>query len=137
MKETVENVANISPLHFLIIKENERFLYNGDRLRLEQVITNLLTNAVKYSPQSNRVNINSIVRNNDILFSVQDFGVGLTKENSKKIFERFYRVNNDYMFTGSGLGLYISSEIIKAHDGNMWVESEMDKGATFYFSLPF
>ncbi len=136
VKQTVKNVSNISPLHFLTIKESENISYTGDKFRLEQVITNLLTNAVKYSPQSNKVIISSVVKNNHILFSVQDFGIGLEKENSKKIFERFYRVDNEYKFAGLGLGLYIAFEIIKAHEGNLWVESQAGTGSTFYFSLP-
>jgi signal transduction histidine kinase len=136
VSETVENVKNISQLHFLSIKENESVFINGDRFRLEQVITNLLTNAVKYSPQSNQVIVNSIVKDNQVLFSVQDFGIGIDKENATKVFERFYRVKTNSTFGGFGLGLYISAEIIKAHKGKIWVESEGGNGSVFYFSLP-
>ena len=136
VKETVQNVKNISPLHFLSIKENESVYFKGDRFRLEQVITNLLTNAVKYSPQSNQVLINSIVEDGNILFSVQDFGVGIEKENMTRIFEKFYRAKTGFTLGGFGLGLFISLEIIKAHNGNLWLESEVGKGSTFYFSLP-
>ena len=136
VKETVRNVRNISPLHFLSVKENESVYFNGDRFRLEQVITNLLTNAVKYSPQSNQVIINSIVKDNSILFSVQDFGLGIEKENISRIFDKFYRVTAGHTFGGLGLGLFISSEIIKSHNGSLWVESEAGKGSTFYVSLP-
>ena len=136
VKETVQNVKNISPLHFLSIKENESVYYKGDRFRLEQVITNLLTNAVKYSPQSNQVVINSIVQDERILFSVQDFGIGIAKENVDRIFDKFYRAKTDFALGGIGLGLFISSEIVKAHAGSVWVESELGRGSTFYFSLP-
>jgi len=136
VQETVENVSTLSQLHFLTVQENETIICRGDRLRLEQVITNLLTNAVKYSPQSNQVFINSVVKDNKILLSVQDFGIGVNKENITRIFDRFYRVNNGLRFGGLGLGLYISSEIIKAHKGNLWVESQPGKGSTFYLTLP-
>ena len=136
VKETVQNVKNISPLHFLSIKENESVYYKGDRFRLEQVITNLLTNAVKYSPQSNQVVINSIVQDERILFSVQDFGIGIAKENVDRIFDKFYRAKTDFALGGIGLGLFISSEIVKAHGGSLSVGSELGKGSTFYFSLP-
>jgi signal transduction histidine kinase len=136
VQETVENVATLSQLHFLTIKENEKIMYKGDRLRLEQVITNLLTNAVKYSPQSNQVIISSIKKENRIVISVQDFGIGVDKENSARLFDRFYRVNNGLRFGGLGLGLYISAEIVKAHKGKLWLESQAGKGSTFYFSLP-
>lgn len=134
---TVENVRNISPLHFISIKENEKIIFTGDRFRLEQVMTNLLTNAVKYSPQSNQVIISSLIKDKDILLSVQDFGIGVATEDLNNIFERFYRVNNGARFDGLGLGLFISSEIIKAHMGKLWVESDPGKGSTFHFSLPF
>ncbi|MEO6289221.1 MAG: PAS domain-containing sensor histidine kinase [Ginsengibacter sp.] len=133
--ETVQNVSNISQLHFLSVKENDSIFFTGDRFRLEQVITNLLTNAVKYSPQSNQVLINSVVKENKILFSVRDFGIGIDKANVSKIFDRFYRVKTKKAFGGFGLGLYISAEIIKAHDGKIWVESE-GNGSVFHFSLP-
>lgn len=136
VKETVQNVGNISPLHFLSVKENESVYFTGDRFRLEQVITNLLTNAVKYSPQSNQVIINSVVKGDAILFSVQDFGIGIEKENISRVFEKFYRAKKEYTFGGFGLGLFISLEIVKAHNGNLWIESEAGKGSTFYVSLP-
>ncbi len=136
VKETVQNVRNISPLHFLNVRENESVYFNGDRFRLEQVITNLLTNAVKYSPQSNQVLINSVIKDDTILFSVQDFGIGIDKENIGRIFEKFYRAKTAGAFGGLGLGLFISIEIVKAHNGNLWVGSEAGKGSTFYFSLP-
>ncbi len=136
VKETVQNIKNISPLHFFSVNENESVYFVGDRFRLEQVITNLLTNAVKYSPQSNQVIINSIVKDEAILFSVQDFGTGIEKENTFKIFEKFYRAKTGFALGGLGLGLFISLEIVKAHKGNLWVESEPGKGSTFYFSLP-
>ncbi|MEP6584179.1 MAG: ATP-binding protein [Ginsengibacter sp.] len=136
VRETVQNVRNISPLHFLSINENESVSYFGDRFRLEQVITNLLTNAVKYSPQSNQVFINSIVKEGSILFSVQDFGMGVADENKQKIFEKFYRAKTSSLFGGLGLGLFISCEIIKGHGGKLWMESKIGKGSTFYFSLP-
>ena len=134
--ETVDNVRNMSPLHFISIKENEPVIYIGDRFRIEQVITNLLTNAVKYSPQSNQVLISSVRKNNTIVFSVQDFGIGISQEDLASVFQRFYRVDNGAEFNGLGLGLHISSEIIKAHRGKFWAESRVGQGSIFYFSLP-
>ncbi|MEP7251950.1 MAG: PAS domain-containing sensor histidine kinase [Ginsengibacter sp.] len=136
VKETVQNVKNMSPLHFLSIKENESVYCKGDRFRLEQVITNLLTNAVKYSPQSNQVMISSMLKDDQILFSVQDFGIGIANENVERIFDKFYRAKTDFALGGIGLGLFISSEIVKAHGGLLWVESELGSGSIFYFSLP-
>ncbi|MDQ6889068.1 MAG: PAS domain-containing sensor histidine kinase [Bacteroidota bacterium] len=136
VQETMENVQNLSQLHFLSAKANESISFRGDRRRLEQVITNLLTNAVKYSPQSNQVIITSAFKDNSILLSIQDFGIGIEKENQDKIFDRFYRVKNNSGFGGLGLGLFISAKIIKAHNGDIWVESQPGRGSTFYISLP-
>ncbi|MEO7961266.1 MAG: ATP-binding protein [Ginsengibacter sp.] len=136
IRETIQNVRNISPLHFFTIQENESVFVNADRFKMEQVITNLLTNAVKYSPQSNQVVVNSIVQNNHLIFSVQDFGLGIDQDHVTRIFERFYRVKTGLAMGGLGLGLYISHEIIKAHQGELWVNSKKGEGSKFYFSLP-
>ena len=136
IKETVDSVQHMSPKHILVIESNEKLIYNGDKLRLEQVITNLLTNAVKYSPDGKKVIIRYEVSDENIVVSVVDFGIGIKRENIDKLFERFYRVNNSLRFGGLGLGLYISANIIKAHNGSFWIESEVDKGSSFYFLLP-
>ena len=137
VEESVSSVQLTSPKHEIIIENNEAIEYNGDRLRLEQVFTNFLNNAIKYSPNADKVILNSSIQSNNIVVSIQDFGIGIEKENLSKIFDRFYRVDNTEMkFQGLGLGLYISSEIIKAHKGSFWIESELGKGSIFYFLLP-
>ncbi len=136
VKETVDSVQHISPGHSLIIESDEKLIYNGDKLRLEQVITNLLTNAVKYSPGSNKVIIRYEITDENIVMSVHDFGIGIEREDLSKLFDRFYRVHNSLRFGGLGLGLYISANIIKAHNGSFWIESEPGKGSVFYFLLP-
>ncbi|MEO6330284.1 MAG: PAS domain-containing sensor histidine kinase, partial [Ginsengibacter sp.] len=125
------------PTHKINIETNEEIIYHGDRLRLEQVFSNFLNNAVKYSPDSDTVIVRSSIQFNNIVVCVQDFGIGIERENMDKIFDRFYRVDNSTMkFQGLGLGLYISSEIIKAHKGSFWIESDPGKGSAFYFLLP-
>jgi len=137
LSETVEGVQQGYDKHQIIIERNDVVLYNGDRQRLEQVINNLLVNAIKYSPNSNKVVVRSEVQHNNIIVSVQDFGIGIEAENLTKLFDRYYRVDNSNMrFQGLGLGLFISSEIIKRHNGSFWIESEPGKGSTFYFLLP-
>jgi signal transduction histidine kinase len=112
----------------------------GDRERISQVLINLISNAIKYSPNANRVEIFTSVERRDgirsVKFSVQDFGVGIPKTQQKKIFERFYRATPSTKFSGLGLGLYISSQIIKRHGGKIWVENSTDKGSRFSFALP-
>lgn len=137
LEESVESVQHTSPKHQIIIENSEDAIVNGDRLRIEQVINNFLTNAVKYSPNSDRVIIRSEVRQNNVIVSVQDFGIGIEREHINKLFDRFYRVENTAMkYQGLGLGLYISSEILKRHNGSFWIESEPGKGSVFYFRLP-
>ncbi len=110
----------------------------GDRDRLEQVFLNLISNAVKYSPQADTVAIRISTLDKNVIVRVQDFGVGIPQEHQGKIFERFYRVSDETTkaFPGLGMGLYISSEIVKRHGGEITVESEEGKGSQFTVSLP-
>lgn len=137
LTETVTAMQNIAVHHRLILHNSEAVSFYGDKFRLEQVIYNFLSNAIKYSPDGKEIIINSEVVNGNIIVSVQDFGIGIEKDNMSRIFNRYYRVDNSLMkFEGLGLGLFISSEIIKRHNGSFWIESELGKGATFYFLLP-
>lgn len=110
----------------------------ADKERVGQVITNLLTNAIKYSPHDKPINVKSKKTGVNIVISVQDFGIGIAKDQQKKIFERFYRTNKkpSKQNRGLGLGLYIADEIVKAHEGKFWIESKIRNGSTFFFSLP-
>jgi anti-sigma regulatory factor (Ser/Thr protein kinase) len=101
------------------------------------VMNNFLTNAVKYSPDGGRILINSMVQDNGVVVSVEDFGIGIDEEHLDKLFDRYYRVDNTAMrFEGLGLGLFISSEILKRHRGTFWIESRQGQGTTFFFRLP-
>ena len=110
----------------------------ADKERLKQVLTNLLTNAIKYSPKANSVNVELWVEDGQGIVSVEDFGIGMEASELGKIFERFYRVSGDdeKTFPGFGIGLYIVKDIIQRLDGKIWVESEKNQGSKFYFSLP-
>jgi PAS domain S-box-containing protein len=108
----------------------------GDKDRIEQVIINFLTNAIKYSPHAGKIIVKSFSEKGHVTLCVQDFGVGIPKENLQQVFERFYRVSGNETIPGIGLGLYISAEIIRRQGGTIWVESELGKGSTFCFSLP-
>ncbi|MEO7394431.1 MAG: HAMP domain-containing sensor histidine kinase, partial [Chitinophagaceae bacterium] len=110
----------------------------GDRNRIGQVITNLITNAIKYSPGASRIIISTTHEDSKIKCSVQDFGIGIPASEQPKLFTRFFRVVNAETSTypGLGLGLYISNEIIKRHSGFIEYKGEEGKGSTFSFSLP-
>ncbi|GAB3934851.1 PAS domain-containing protein [Mucilaginibacter myungsuensis] len=137
LTDSVENIQHFSGTHQIILQNAVDLEFTGDHFRLEQVLNNFLTNAVKYSPKGERVIIDSQVNDNEIIVSVQDFGIGISQSHIDKLFDRYYRVDNTSMrFEGLGLGLFISSEILKRHQGRVWIESEPDKGSTFYFSLP-
>ncbi len=111
---------------------------NGDRDRIGQVITNLISNAIKYSLHDSSIIVTTSINKTSVGLCVQDFGIGISKEKQAKIFERFFRAgDSDETFAGLGLGLFISSEIIKRHDGKIWVDSIKGKGSKFCFSLPF
>ena len=133
----VENATHIYPSAVIINCYTGDFIINGNFERLEQVLMNLINNAVKYSNSNHPIDINAERVDNYVQVSVKDGGIGLTAAQIERVFERFYRVEDKkYLTSGLGMGLYISSEIIKAHGGFMSVKSEFNQGSTFYFSLP-
>ncbi len=138
VSEVIEEVQRTSETYTITKKFEKAQKVYGDKDRIGQVITNLLTNAMKYSPQSNKIVVSVSSTKKDVTLAVKDFGVGISKEKQEKVFERFYRVSGPKYntFPGLGLGLYISSEIIKRQGGKIWVESRIGKGSTFYFTLP-
>lgn len=110
----------------------------GDRDRLEQVLGNLLENAVKYSPDGSDIFVNVEYRGDDVVTSVADRGIGIPADELGQVFERFHRGRqvSSTNYGGLGLGLYISKQIVERHSGSIWVESKEGAGTTFFFSLP-
>src|ERR1700749_3031482 len=112
-------------------------LVTADRQRIEQVIINLISNAIKYSPGTDLINITVSKKGDKALVSVQDFGLGIKPEQQERIFNRFYRVEDMAShISGLGIGLFISHEIITRHNGKLWVESGTGKGSIFFFEIP-
>lgn len=110
-----------------------------DEIRIEQVLINFLTNAIKYSPQNNQVIVTTFVdeEEQEVKVNVTDFGIGIPDYKQESVFHKFYRVEESSLqFQGMGIGLYICSEIIKQHHGSIGVSSIVDEGSTFYFTLP-
>ncbi|CAN5777416.1 hypothetical protein BH10BAC2_BH10BAC2_40220 [soil metagenome] len=137
MDEAIENIQLTAKNHRLQKTANSARQIKGDRDRLQQVMINLLSNAVKYSPNGEKVIIKVEEQDGNIQVSVQDFGVGMSSQHLDKVFDRYYRVpEHAVYFQGLGIGLYISKNIIERHQGKMWAESELEKGSTFYFTLP-
>ncbi len=110
-----------------------------DTDRMIQVFDNILNNAMKYSPAGGTITCRLLETHKNVILSISDEGLGIPKQNLGKVFDRFYRVDKarSREMGGSGLGLAISKESVKAHGGNIWVESEEDRGSTFFISLPY
>ena len=138
MKEIIEEVQRTTTRHDIVYELAPSVAVRGDRERIGQVLTNLLTNAVKYSPRAERIEVRASVDDGEIITTVRDFGIGISKEKQGKVFDRFFRIEGqeEQSYPGLGLGLYISAAIVKRHHGRIWVESEEGEGSTFAFSLP-
>ena len=135
---TIENVQYSSNTHKIHKTGLVKRQFLGDRDRLQQVVINLLTNAIKYSPKANEVIVKIEEQNNQVMVSVTDKGIGMSEKHLDKVFDRYYRVEEHSVeFQGLGIGLYISYDIVKRHQGDMWVESYPETGSTFHFTLPY
>jgi len=138
VEEIVENIQGTTPTHTLEVRKTGDVSIVGDRDRIGQVVINLLTNAIKYSPNAKRIAICVEQDGQNARVSVQDFGIGIAEQYQDKVFEQFYQINDpeEKTYPGLGIGLHISNEIVKRHGGHMWVESSKGKGSTFYFTIP-
>lgn len=110
----------------------------ADRQRISQVIANLISNAIKYSPDADEVHISTSMNGSQAQLNVKDFGIGIPEDKQSKVFEQYYRISGskDHTFSGLGLGLYISAEIIKRTGGEIFVSSAEGKGSDFCFRIP-
>jgi two-component system sensor histidine kinase VicK len=142
MDELVSNVIDetmlISPGFNISLKPCAPIGVFADQDKIGSVISNLLSNAVKYSPKGTAIEVVCRVQEAMVEVSVKDQGMGIKPEDSEHLFDRYYRVENPNSshISGFGIGLYLSSEIVRQHDGKIWVESEPGKGSTFSFSIP-
>lgn len=137
VKRCIDNSRHIYPMVDITEEPDEDMPVRGNAERLEQVIMNLINNAVKYSGENKRIIIRTEKTADTATVFIIDFGIGIPAEDQGKIFDRFYRVaRSAYSIGGLGMGLYISSEIIKEHKGTITVISQPGKGSTFSFSLP-
>ena len=138
LKEVKEMMQQTSSSHTILLEyKTDELIVQADRQRIEQVIINLISNAVKYSHNASNVIIHCLAANEKAIVSVQDFGAGIPDEEQRLIFERFYRVKNTASHvSGLGIGLYISNEIISRHHGRLTVTSQPGAGSTFTFEIP-
>jgi two-component system, chemotaxis family, CheB/CheR fusion protein len=135
LNEIVEEVTLITASHNIVVIPCATVSVKADRDKIGQVINNFLSNAVKYSPKGSNIEVHCNEADGMIEVSVKDDGIGIKPRDQEKLFDRYYRVENSKT-SGFGLGLYLSAEIIQRHNGKVWIESILDKGSTFYFSLP-
>jgi PAS domain S-box-containing protein len=137
VREVVEDLQRGAEHHQIIFENNEPVQISADRERIGQVLANLLTNAIKYTPQGGTIVVKQILNGEMVMVSVEDSGIGIPQEEQGHVFERFYRVRSSEheTFPGLGLGLYLSAEIVKRQGGRIWVESQPGIGSTFFFTL--
>jgi two-component system phosphate regulon sensor histidine kinase PhoR len=137
-QQVLEHRRRLVPDHALRLEVQPNLpLAEADPVRVEQVLANLVDNAIKYSPDGGAVTVR-IQGGDDITVRVSDQGIGITPEDAERLFERFFRVENGLARStkGVGLGLYICKSLVEGHSGRIWVESEPGKGSTFAFTLP-
>ncbi|MDO8492806.1 MAG: CheR family methyltransferase [bacterium] len=136
--EMIKSCQLLSPQHTIVVNGKTKAKVKGDRNSISRVFINLIVNAIKYSPKANKIIITLSHTKKDVSVSVEDFGIGIAKAHQNKIFERFFQVGNEsgQIFSGLGIGLYISQAIVVQHKGRIWVESKGSKGSTFFFTLP-
>ncbi|WP_378186426.1 ATP-binding protein [Aquimarina sp. W85] len=137
--ETVEDIKFSSDIGEVQFRDDISLEVYADRDRIGQVLINLITNAIKYAPKNQLIEISIVQKNKDYgAISIKDYGIGISKKDLSKIFDRFYRVEgeNETTFSGFGIGLFLVKEIVDRHGGMIEVESKKGKGSKFTFTLP-
>ncbi len=136
INECLEEISDKIENYEIEVEGSENILVFADKNRIEQVLINLINNALKYAPDSKLIKLKAVKDGENVKITVSDFGIGIDEENIPFVFDRFFRVESSKSFTGLGLGLYISAEIVKRHQGEIGIDSERDKGSTFWFTVP-
>jgi len=137
VQEIVDEMQHTTTQHKILTELNSDAVVYADKERIGQAMINFLSNAIKYSTDAEHINVNSHIENNEVILSVQDYGIGIPKDMQHLVFDQFYRVSGNFQHTysGLGLGLYISSEIVKNENGRIWLTSKEGDGSTFFFAL--
>lgn len=138
LHEVINEVQLTTQDHLIQVSSCDSADVYADREKIGSVISNLLSNAVKYSPESRYIDIKCIKLDDFLQVSVYDEGIGLREQDLEKLFDRYYRVESNHTkhISGFGIGLYLSSEIVKQHEGRIWTERNSGKGSTFHFTVP-
>ncbi|HLU66953.1 MAG TPA: HAMP domain-containing sensor histidine kinase, partial [Kofleriaceae bacterium] len=139
VSRVVEEMQEASSRHRLVITRNDPMEGHVDPDRIEQVLANLIDNAIRYSPAGGDIEISSRCEDGAMHGMVRDRGIGIPADRQERVFERFYRAHagTPYdLLTSLGVGLYLSRELVNRHGGQLWFESEEGRGSTFYFRIP-
>ncbi|WP_158994958.1 ATP-binding protein [Mucilaginibacter sp. L196] len=136
--EVIDEIQMTAFMHSISLVSCPPIKVNADRDKIGSVISNLLTNAIKYSPKAQQIIVNCEKIGNTVQVSIKDEGMGIKPDDLDKLFDRYYRVESKHTshISGFGIGLYLSAEIVQRHGGKIWAESESGVGSTFYFILP-
>ncbi|RYG16411.1 MAG: PAS domain S-box protein [Chitinophagaceae bacterium] len=139
IEEIIADLKAIHQTHVINCQPTAEIMLSADRQKIGQVLTNLIENAIKYSPSGTTVTVNCSVIDKEVNLSITDEGCGISKADQVRLFERFYRIDDARIqgVSGFGIGLYLVSELLKLHGSKISVTSEIDKGSTFSFNLPF
>ncbi|NOW96023.1 sensor histidine kinase KdpD [Mucilaginibacter sp. SG564] len=137
VKETIVDYFPSESRKRISLRISKRHAAFADREKIIQVLNNYVGNALKYSKEASRIIIRSQEKKDQLVISVQDFGIGIGVEEQKSIFQKYYRCKNVLATKGYGIGLFVVREIIEAHNGSFGVRSKIGRGSTFYFSIPF
>lgn len=137
IEEVVREAEITATGHRIQLHNSGPILVNADQEKMASVVSNLISNAVKYSPKGTNIEVKCEMRNNKVYVSVKDEGIGLAPDDKNKVFDRYFRAqnNNRNHISGFGIGLYLSAEIIRCHNGEIGVDSEPGNGSKFWFTL--
>lgn len=137
LEEMIYDAENSTHSHNITL-HTEKTIVHADRDKIGNVVLNLISNALKYSPSGTQVDVSSAIETEFVRVSVADEGMGIRPEDREKLFDRYYRVDNPHTLNiaGFGIGLYLSAEIVRRHGGHIWVDSDGIMGSVFHFKIP-
>lgn len=137
VRDAIDLITFSNPNHHIHLHtELTELTLTGDSQRIEQVVLNLLTNAIRYAPGSFEIDVSILQENGLVKVGVRDQGIGIPEDKLEEVFSRFYRITENKNVSGLGLGLYLSQQIVERHHGRIWAESKPGEGSSFFFTLP-
>lgn len=137
LTDAIQLLEHSNPSHRIRLKSHGKpIAVHGDAHRIEQVLVNLMTNAIKYSPKADAIDVIVRYETNQVKIAVKDYGIGIPQDKISHVFGRFYRAEDDPNISGLGIGLYLTRQIVDRHKGKIWAESKVGEGSTFWVTLP-